>query len=49
MNQIINGNGTFEDKEKQLQSVEGYDKVFDEVYPTLRSAQTNIFFCEIFS
>ena len=42
MNQIINGNGTFEDKEKALQGVDGYDKVFDEVYPTLRSAQTQI-------
>ncbi len=42
MNQIINGNGTFEDKEKALQGVEGYDKVFDDVYPSLRSAQTNI-------
>jgi len=42
MNQIINGNGTFEDKEKALQGIDGYDKVFDEVYPTLRSAQTQI-------
>lgn len=42
MNQIINGNGTFEDKEKALQGVDGYDKVFDDVYPTLRSAQTQI-------
>ena len=42
MNQIINGNGTFEDKEKALQGIDGYDKVFDEVYPTLRSAQSQI-------
>lgn len=42
MNQIINGNGTFEDKEKELQAVDGYDKIFDEVYPSLRSAQTHI-------
>ena len=42
MNQIINGNGTFEDKEKALQDIDGYDKVFDEVYPSLRSAQTHI-------
>lgn len=42
MNQIIDGNGLFQDKEKALQGVEGYDKVFDEVYPTLRSAQTHI-------
>lgn len=42
MNRIINGTGSFEDKEKELQKVDGYDKVFDEVYPTLRSAQTEI-------
>ena len=42
MNNIVNGNGSFEDKEKELQKVSGYDKVFDEIYPTLRSAQTEI-------
>ncbi|MCP4460875.1 MAG: hypothetical protein GY816_23075 [Cytophagales bacterium] len=42
MNQIINGNGSFEDKEKALQGVDGYSKVFDDIYPSLRSAQTNI-------
>lgn len=42
MNRIINGEGSFEDKEKELQKVDGYDKVFDEVYPTLRTAQTEI-------
>jgi hypothetical protein len=39
---IINGSGSFEDKEKELQKVDGYDAVFDDVYPTLRSAQTEI-------
>lgn len=42
MNAIINGTGSFEDKEKELQKVDGYETVFDEIYPTLRSAQTEI-------
>lgn len=42
MNNIINGTGTFEDKEKQLQKVDGYKKVFEDIYPSLRSAQTEI-------
>jgi tetratricopeptide (TPR) repeat protein len=42
MNRIINGTGTFVDKEYQLQEVEGYDKVFRDVYPGLRSAKTEI-------
>lgn len=42
MIRVMDGSGTFEDKEKQLRSMEGYDKVFDEVYPTLRTAKTEI-------
>ena len=33
MNRIINGEGAFEDKSKELAKVEGYEKVFDEVLP----------------
>jgi len=40
MNSIINGTGSFVDKEDELQKVEGYNKVFKEIYPTLRSAKT---------
>jgi tetratricopeptide (TPR) repeat protein len=42
MTQIVDGNGTFEDKEKQLRTVDGYDDVFDDIYPGLRSAKTEI-------
>jgi hypothetical protein len=42
MNQIINGTGTFEDKAKELSKVDGYKKVLEEVYPSLRTAQTDI-------
>lgn len=42
MTGIIDGSGSFEDKEKELRKVDGYDKVFDELYPSLRTAQTEI-------
>jgi tetratricopeptide (TPR) repeat protein len=42
MFRIVDGNGTFEDKEKQLRKVDGYDKVFEDIYPPLRSAKTEI-------
>ena len=42
MNRIINGEGSFEDKSKELAKVDGYEKIFDEVFPSLRSAQTEI-------
>jgi tetratricopeptide (TPR) repeat protein len=42
MFRIIDGTGTFEDKEKELRKVDGYQTVFDEVYPSLRSAKTEI-------
>lgn len=42
MQRIIDGSGSFEDKEKELRKVEGYKTVFEEIYPDLRSAKTEI-------
>jgi hypothetical protein len=39
---IINGGGTFESQEKQMQRLGTYRKVFKEVYPMLRTAKTEI-------
>lgn len=39
---IINGSGTFVDKEKELRNLDSYDKVFDDIYPGLRTAKTEI-------
>lgn len=39
---IINGGGSFEDQEKQLQRLSTYRKVFRDVYPALRTAKTEI-------
>jgi hypothetical protein len=39
---IINGGGTFESQEKQLQRLPTYRKVFRDVYPKLRTAKTEI-------
>ena len=39
---IINGTGSFVDKEKALQELSTYDQVFDDIYPGLRSAKTEI-------
>jgi tetratricopeptide (TPR) repeat protein len=39
---IVNGSGTFEDKEKRLQKLDSYKKIFADIYPGLRSAQTEI-------
>lgn len=39
---IINGGGTFESQEKQLQKLSTYRKVFKDVYPKLRTAKTEI-------
>lgn len=39
---IVNGPGSFEDKEDRLQKVNGYKNVFKDIYPPLRSAQTEI-------
>jgi hypothetical protein len=39
---IINGGGTFESQEKQMTRLATYKKVFKDVYPTLRTAKTEI-------
>ncbi len=39
---IINGGGTFESQEKQMQKLSTYRKVFKDVYPKLRTAKTEI-------
>jgi tetratricopeptide (TPR) repeat protein len=39
---IINGGGTFESQEKQMTKLKTYRKVFKDVYPTLRTAKTEI-------
>ncbi len=42
VNQIINGNGTFEEKAKAISALPFYDKILNEVYPGLRTAKTEI-------
>lgn len=39
---IVNGNGSFEEKEKELQKLPFYEKLLKEVYPGLRTAKTEI-------
>lgn len=39
---IINGGGSFEDQEKQMKKLPTYNKVFNNVYPGLRTAKTEI-------
>jgi tetratricopeptide (TPR) repeat protein len=39
---IVNGPGVFEDKEKALQKLSTYKKVFKDIYPGLRAAKTEI-------
>ena len=39
---IVNGSGSFEDKEKAMRKISGYKSVFDEIYPSLRTAKTEI-------
>ena len=39
---IVNGPGVFEDKEKALQKLSTYRKVFKDIYPGLRAAKTEI-------
>lgn len=41
-NNIINGTGSFEQKEKQLQKLSTYKEVFKNVYPELRTAKTAV-------
>ncbi len=42
MTAIVNGSGSFEEKEKALQKVPGYKTVFDKLYPKLRTARTEV-------
>ncbi len=39
---IINGTGSFEQKEKQLQGLSTYKTVFKDIYPQLRTAKTEV-------
>ena len=39
---IINGTGSFEQKEKQLQGLSTYKTVFNDIYPQLRTAKTEV-------
>ena len=39
---IVNGSGSFEVKEKKLQKLSTYKKVFNDIYPDLRTAKTEI-------
>jgi hypothetical protein len=39
---IINGGGSFEEQEKSMKRLKSYNKVFRNVYPTLRTAKTEI-------
>lgn len=39
---IINGTGSFEQKEKQLQKLATYKQVFNDIYPQLRTAKTEV-------
>lgn len=39
---VVNGPGSFEDKEDKLHSLPGYKKILRELYPKLRTAKTEI-------
>ncbi|MDH5607981.1 MAG: hypothetical protein OEY56_00750 [Cyclobacteriaceae bacterium] len=39
---VLDGSGSFEDKEKSLQKLASYKKVFNDIYPGLRTAKTEI-------
>lgn len=39
---VVDGAGSFEEKQKKLEQMPSYKKVFDEVYPKLRKASTEI-------
>ena len=39
---VIDGSGTFEDKEKALRDLPAYKKIFNDLYPQLRTAKTEI-------
>jgi hypothetical protein len=40
---IVNGSGSFEEKENRLSKIPSYSKVFNDLYPKLRVAKTEIF------
>lgn len=39
---IVNGSGSFEEKEKALQKLSTYKQVFNDIYPGLRAAKTEV-------
>ena len=39
---VVNGAGTFEDKEKALQKLDSYKAIFKDIYPGLRTAKTEV-------
>jgi tetratricopeptide (TPR) repeat protein len=39
---IVNGSGSFEEKEDKLQNLSTYKKVFKDIYPDLRAAKTEV-------
>lgn len=39
---IVNGSGSFEEKEDKLQKLSTYKKVFKDIYPDLRAAKTEV-------
>ncbi|WP_109829552.1 OmpA family protein [Reichenbachiella versicolor] len=39
---VVNGQGTFEDKEKALQKLDSYNAIFKDIYPGLRAAKTEV-------
>ena len=39
---VVNGEGTFVEQEKQLEKLPSYKKIYKEIYPGLRSAKTEI-------
>ncbi|RUA30811.1 MAG: hypothetical protein DSY77_13600, partial [Bacteroidetes bacterium] len=39
---IVNGSGSFEEKEDRLQKLSTYKKVFKDIYPDLRAAKTEV-------
>lgn len=42
MLQIVNGPGSFVEKEDRLHQLDGYNKVFNDIYPLLRTAKAEI-------
>jgi hypothetical protein len=44
---VINAGGAFEEVEKQLSKLAGYKKVYNDIYPGLRTAKTEIFVVKV--